>query len=349
MKLFKTESSHNMTAALLSHGDYNVIRVDWGNGSLTLPDKAMANTEVVGEEIAHFVNTLKENLNLNASKCHCIGHSMGGYVCGFAGQRIDKLGRISGLDPGFVRFFHVDNNKTLDPSDATFVDVYHTGFSLLNIAPSLAFVRPLGHIDIYLNNGEQQPGCQISVQSLLDTNNNIEDYFLDYFINEAVCGHFRIITYYIESILNSSCQWVAYECPSYERFKRGECATCGDDNSKCAFLGLRASEYADKTRENVMLYIETAPEPPFCVQHYVVNISTGINCTRTDHEDTVKRLFTNHVKVGQITSVKLTWESYLSYLLGLILNSYTLGVNSIKISPLTFYPERCVADTTPKP
>ncbi|KAB7504505.1 Phospholipase A1 [Armadillidium nasatum] len=252
----------DMAAALLQYGDYNVLRVDWGKGSLTLPDQALANTKVVGEEIAYFVNTLKGELNVNVSKCHCIGHSMGGYVCGFAGQGIDKLGRITALDPAPKEFFEVENNEKLDPSDAEFVDAIHTGFSLLNILPSIAVPQPVGHLDFYVNEGHYQTGCYLSLTSLLNPTNNLEEDLIDLVSNEVTCGHLRPITYYIESILNPSCQ--------------ASVPPVGLTVQIVGLLGPRAIEYTDKSRENVVLFIKTAAKSPFCVQHYVVSISTGI-------------------------------------------------------------------------
>lgn len=40
------------------HGDYNVLVVDWGAGSALPYTKAVANTRLVGLEIAHLANTL---------------------------------------------------------------------------------------------------------------------------------------------------------------------------------------------------------------------------------------------------------------------------------------------------
>ena len=78
---------------------------------------------------------------------HCVGFSLGGQVCGFAGQSGGNIDRISGLDPAGPSFYP-DNPLTpdipepananvarLDPGDAPFVDVYHTdsfgGFAAL--------------------------------------------------------------------------------------------------------------------------------------------------------------------------------------------------------------------------
>ena len=47
-----------LTANLLDFGDYNVIIVNWGGGSMPMYSQATANTRVVGLEIGHMVNTM---------------------------------------------------------------------------------------------------------------------------------------------------------------------------------------------------------------------------------------------------------------------------------------------------
>ena len=47
-----------LTANLLDHGDYNVIIVNWGGGSMPMYSQATSNTRVVGLEIGHMVNTM---------------------------------------------------------------------------------------------------------------------------------------------------------------------------------------------------------------------------------------------------------------------------------------------------
>lgn len=66
---------------------------------------------------------------------HVIGYSVGAHIAGLLSNYLKpedgKLGRITGLDP--TVFFYTGNNasKGLDPTDAHFVDVIHTGAGIL--------------------------------------------------------------------------------------------------------------------------------------------------------------------------------------------------------------------------
>ena len=55
-----------MKNELLQHGDYNVILVDWGSGSLALYGQATANTRVVGAMVAQLIKFLQVSSTLLA-------------------------------------------------------------------------------------------------------------------------------------------------------------------------------------------------------------------------------------------------------------------------------------------
>ncbi|CAF3398658.1 unnamed protein product, partial [Rotaria sp. Silwood2] len=116
----------DMKNALLDAEDVNVILVDWSNGNGFPYTKATANTQVVGAEIALFINYMIEDHGAKAADFHVIGHSLGSHVSGYVGKRVAGLGRISGLDPAGPYFENTDPVVRLDPTDALFVDVIHT-------------------------------------------------------------------------------------------------------------------------------------------------------------------------------------------------------------------------------
>jgi hypothetical protein len=74
----------------------NVMVVDWSGGSFDQYHQAVANTRVVGAVIAELIKALHNTTQLDYSNVHFIGHSLGSHICGFAGERIPGLGRITG-------------------------------------------------------------------------------------------------------------------------------------------------------------------------------------------------------------------------------------------------------------
>ncbi|XP_075235094.1 pancreatic triacylglycerol lipase-like [Lycorma delicatula] len=138
--------------------DADVFLVDWGNGDINYFQTG-SNTRVVGSEIGRFINYLVKFNNLDPSTVHLIGHSLGAHVASYAAKSVKGIGRVTGLDAAQPGFEGLPALVRIDKTDANFVDLIHT--NIKPIVPTLGFglISPVGHVDIYVNGGLEQPGC----------------------------------------------------------------------------------------------------------------------------------------------------------------------------------------------
>lgn len=80
---------------LLKKKNCNVIIVDWGTASSPPYTQAVANIRLAGTVTAHLIENIspaKRNGILEG--VHCIGHSLGAHLCGYAGYTLQKVSRI---------------------------------------------------------------------------------------------------------------------------------------------------------------------------------------------------------------------------------------------------------------
>jgi len=358
-----------MSAALLEHGDYNVISVDWSGGSMPPYTQATANTRLVGREIALLVNTLVAEFGASAGDVHLIGHSLGAHTSGYAGQNITGLGRITGMDPAGPYFQWMPTFVRLDPSDATLVDIIHSN-GVANFAlGGWGSSQPMGHLDFYPNGGAHQPGCP-AVE--LPAGLSIDD-IVDFGTGLVACSHGRAYDLFTES-LRSPVRPVAYECPSYHDFQQGECYKCGGDNLSCAPLGIDADLYPTRSRTNVALYTGTTSDAPY-YQSYTriavklaspsrarpfVNgrldltlnedggrslkepLTNTFDGSHLTHGQTEVRLIVKPTAVGPVKQVILNWQYVVSALDPLsvcFMCNKHLYVESVKVTEMNTYPQ----------
>nr|XP_012319365.1 phospholipase A1 member A isoform X3 [Aotus nancymaae] len=189
---------------LLRATNANVIAVDWIYGSTGIYFSAVKNVFNLSLEISLFLDKLLV-LGVSKSSIHIIGVSLGAHVGGKVGQLFrGQLGQITGLDPAGPEYTRASVEERLDAGDALFVEAIHTDTDKLGIR------IPVGHVDYFVNGGQDQPGCPT---------------FLHAGYHYLLCDHMRAVDLYI-SVLENSCPLMAFPCASYKAFLAGHCLDC---------------------------------------------------------------------------------------------------------------------------
>jgi len=157
--------------------DGNLLALDWskwnakemveggGFNEVNRPfyyNSACENDRTLGLIMAGFLTDLTDHYDIPLSQVHCVGHSLGGHMCGYIGRTLKasgkNLGRISAMDPAGPNW--TGERDRLTKNDALFVDVIHTngGIEPRGIPTEwLGNLEPSGHVDFYMNGGKQQP------------------------------------------------------------------------------------------------------------------------------------------------------------------------------------------------
>ncbi|XP_061470316.1 endothelial lipase [Rhineura floridana] len=322
--MFETWLGSLVSALQEREKDANVVVVDWLALAHQLYTDAVNYTRVVGKEVAKLLNWLQEKEHFQLQNVHLIGYSLGAHVAGYTGNYArGTIGRITGLDPAGPMFEGVDPNRRLSPDDADFVDVLHT-YTRETLGISIGIQMPVGHIDIYPNGGDVQPGCSLSdVLGALAYGN----------IGDVVrCEHERSVHLFVDSLVNKDKQSFAFQCTDSSRFRKGICLSCR--KHRCNSIGYNAKKMRNK--RNTKMYLKTRADMPFKVFHYQMKIhvfsyksmgeteptfSVTLHGTNGESQPLPLEIFeqiglnyTNtflvytEEDVGDILKIKLTWE-----------------------------------------
>ncbi|XP_037692047.1 phospholipase A1 member A isoform X2 [Choloepus didactylus] len=241
----------NFIRTLLRVADANVIAVDWVYGSTGVYFSAVDNVIKLGLEISRFLRKLLV-LGVSQSSIHIIGVSLGAHVGGMVGHFYKgQLGQITGLDPAGPEYTRASLEERLDAGDALFVEAIHTDTDNLGIR------IPVGHVDYFVNGGQDQPGCPT---------------FIHAGYNYLICDHMRAVHLYI-SALEKSCPLMAFPCGSYKAFLAGHCLDCFNPFLlSCPRIGLmeQGGIKIEPHPKEVSVYLLTTARAPYCVHHSLV-------------------------------------------------------------------------------
>jgi len=277
---------------ILIREDVNVISVDWSSGAGLPYLRALNNIQVVGAELSKLIMFLTSETHLFVSNVHLIGHNLGAHAASYTGHRLTGLGRITGLDPAAIYFEGGDPVTYLDASDALFVDIIHSDQSYKKHL-GFGFQSNIGHVDILVNNGQQQPGCTDNISKLARSSKQLVKLHtmkepFDYY----VCSHMRAVDYFVESI-NSPCPFTAYTCPSWDKFQNGECFTFCRVKSQCTAMGYHSNNYAGRG----VFYLDTQANSPFCNTAITISVDIDQSQQRTKGD-------INYILIGSVGQTK---------------------------------------------
>ncbi|XP_060787013.1 endothelial lipase [Neoarius graeffei] len=317
---------YKLVAAVVKHeAEANVIVVDWLSLAHQLYPDAVNHTLYVGHSIAALLNWLQDEQQLPLENVHLIGYSLGAHVAGYAGAFVHgTVGRITGLDPAGPMFEGAEPNKRLSPDDAKFVDVLHT-YTREALGVSIGIQQPIGHIDIYPNGGEVQPGCALGDVLTSATTGG--------FMGMMKCEHERAVHLFVDSLMDREHTSFAYQCTGPERFNKGICLSC--KKNRCNTVGYNARSV--RKRRNSKMYLKTRADTPFAGYHYqmkmhIFNRKHSNNADPTfyiklygahnntnniyiDIADGVGLNLTNtflvftEEDIGELLKIRLSWES----------------------------------------
>ncbi|XP_075927418.1 phospholipase A1 member A-like isoform X1 [Petromyzon marinus] len=250
-----------IAAAVLeaSQGRMNVIAVDWIKGASSSYSRAVryARTAAAAATAALVRDLTTPEVGAREQSLHLVGVSLGAHLAGFVGQSFQgRLGRITALDPASPGFSQVGPAERLDPSDAAFVDAIHTD------GDNFGLRQPVGHVDFYVNGGDDQPGCGgFGYQSM-------------------ICDHMRAVRLWLSS-LRSPCELRAFPCDSVAALAAGRCLECRTERTaSCPRLGLHSVDAVRDPKtwpdnSTLTLHMLTGHSPPYCVSYMLVEMDTA--------------------------------------------------------------------------
>lgn len=145
-------------AYLKTGNPLNVIVTEWGKLSsprtcsfnpVTYRRVVRKSVPLTSGRLAAMIEFLILGKYVKSSGIHLVGHSLGAHVSGSAGNFVErdigqKVARISGLDPAGPLYENGPQYRSLNQTDAEFVDVYHTDTSFLGNSN-----KDLGHADFF--------------------------------------------------------------------------------------------------------------------------------------------------------------------------------------------------------
>ncbi|XP_063535720.1 pancreatic lipase-related protein 2-like [Cydia strobilella] len=157
----------------------------------------------VGKHIAGMLANLTA-VGLDPKKLELLGVSLGGLSMTFVAKNFQQItgrniSKLTALDPSGPCVRHLGPKDRLDPSDADFV---------LHIATNIGgygLGTPVGHVSVYVNGGEYQPGA------------------LPSYLCDNLCSHMQAFLIWI-SVMENPGKFIMMQCDSQQQARDHKCS-----------------------------------------------------------------------------------------------------------------------------
>ncbi|CAB3251894.1 unnamed protein product [Arctia plantaginis] len=196
----------NIYLIIVDHSMYTSAK----GGKFASYERSVRHVYYIGTAIGNFLAGLQKQ-GFPSNNIHCIGHSLGSQMLGYAGTRFteltnEKIWRITGLDPAGPCFSNGSVEDQIRSGVANYVEVYHCN------AGGLGTTSVLGDIDFFFNKaGKKQPTCHSGIIPGKGES------------DAAKCSHKACVRYYTESV-HLKTGYLAWACDSYDHYSKGSCS-----------------------------------------------------------------------------------------------------------------------------
>ena len=205
---------------------------------------------------------------------YCIGHSIGAHLCGFYGKMMKRLKRevekILALDPAGPIFDKHKGVYKLQSSDANFVEVWHSN------THRLGYQKTLGHVDIYINGGFNQPNCGVGF-GLMEGNSHKLAYRI---LKTIVDLSGRCVAEWLCRTPKPGVeQWCALKNIKKENVKKLILAGCTKTFTKKFHIGQMERSETPDIMDNDVYWIEITPNSRTCPENKTPqHVPVGLYC-----------------------------------------------------------------------
>ncbi|KAJ8710539.1 hypothetical protein PYW08_009054 [Mythimna loreyi] len=212
---------------------YNVFMTETFAFLTYIYPKSVRLIKFIGKKMGELLVRLNE-LGLDPENLELVGSSLGAHEIAYAAKYFyqitgKKPSRLTGLDPAGPCFRSLGPEDKLWRTDAERVDVLHTNIDGFGIAETL------GHVDIYANGGEFQPGDVPMLPCLI------------------ICSHVRSMIYWWQALEHPK-KFIAVKCNSVQEARFAQCY----NNTPTNYLGLET--HFDRQG---IFYLSTSNEFPY--------------------------------------------------------------------------------------